>query len=100
LRFNDEVEARLASGAFYETIVLVAFYEIIKIVGIKIGGNLREKFDFRIELAKGLPQPGIGRGKSNPSVTGGYSLWTKVRRKGKGPPWPEGPGPAMAGLEP
>ena len=28
----------------------------------------------------------------NPSVTGGYSLWTKVRRKGKGPPWPGGPG--------
>ena len=26
----------------------------------------------------------------NPSVTGGYSLWTKVRRKGKGPPWPGG----------
>ena len=24
----------------------------------------------------------------NPSVTGGYSLWAKVRRKGKGPPWP------------
>jgi len=40
LRFNDEVEARLASGAFYETIVLVAFYEIIKIVGIKIGGEI------------------------------------------------------------
>ena len=32
-----------------------------------------------------------GRGaRGNPSVTGGYSLWTKVRRKGKGPPWPEG----------
>ena len=30
--------------------------------------------------------------KRNPSVTGGYSLWTKVRRKGKGPPWPGGPG--------
>ena len=29
----------------------------------------------------------------NPSVTGGYSLWTKVRRKGKGPPWPGGPVP-------
>ena len=28
----------------------------------------------------------------NPSVTGGNSLWTKVRRKGKGPPWPGGPG--------
>jgi hypothetical protein len=26
-------------------------------------------------------------------VTGGYSLWTKVRRKGKGPPWPGGPVP-------
>ena len=24
--------------------------------------------------------------RCNPSVTGGYSLWTKVRRKGKGPP--------------
>jgi hypothetical protein len=23
----------------------------------------------------------------NPAVTGGYSLWTKVRRKGKGHPW-------------
>ena len=28
----------------------------------------------------------------NPSVTCGYSLWTKVQRKGKGPPWPGGPG--------
>ena len=60
---HSSVFARLASGALYETIVLVAFYEIIKIVGIKIGGNLREKFGFRIELAKGLPQPGIGREK-------------------------------------
>jgi hypothetical protein len=31
-------------------------------------------------------------GVCNPLVTGGYSLWTKVRRKGKGPPWPGGPG--------
>ena len=31
-------------------------------------------------------------------MTGGYSLWTKVRRKGKGPPWPGGPGGPLGTL--
>jgi len=31
-------------------------------------------------------------------VTGDYSLWTKVRRKGKGPPWPGGPGGPLGTL--
>jgi len=40
--------------------------------------------------------PAIGGG--NPSVTGGYLLWTEVRRKGKGPPWPGGPGGPLGTL--
>ena len=33
-------------------------------------------------------------------MTGGYSLWTKVRRKGKGPPWPGGPSGPLGTIDP
>jgi len=48
----------------------------------------------RALLSLESPVPPIG----NPSVTGGYSLWTKVRRKGKGPPWPGGSGNPLGTL--
>jgi hypothetical protein len=36
---HSSVFARLATGAFYETIVLLTFYEFIKILPIRIGLN-------------------------------------------------------------
>ena len=48
-----------------------------------------QEFNFTISYASKICH--IKRwGNRNPSVTGGYSLWTKVRRKGKGSPWPGG----------
>jgi len=50
-RFHSSVFARLASGAFYESIVLATFYEVIKIGGLDFTGKILTKEDVNPKTA-------------------------------------------------